>query len=286
MENILEVNSIFKKYNAFSLEDIRFHLPKGYIMGLVGPNGAGKTTIIKSVVNAINVDSGTVKVFGLDAKADEIKIKERLGYISDEIYFSDTWSAKDINTIMKRLYSSWDSRAFTRYVRRYDLPMDGQIHTYSSGMKTKLMLSAVFSRDTRLLVLDEPTSGLDPVMRDEFLTLIKEYIGDGERSVLYSTHITTDLEKTADYLTFVNDGRLVFSEETDALRETYYLIKDSLDVLDRIKNLCIGLRTNAYGFDALTTRDNLIKLPDTCVRQPASIDEIVVFFSLKGEGPQ
>jgi ABC-2 type transport system ATP-binding protein len=283
MKNILEVNSIFKRYNDFHLEDISFRLPKGYIMGLVGPNGAGKTTIIKSIVNAINIDRGNIKVFGLDIKTDEIKIKESLGYISDEIYFLDTWTAKDINTIMNKIYSSWDSRTFTKYANRNNLPMDKPIQGYSSGMKTKLMLSTVFSRDAKLLILDEPTSGLDPVMRDEFLTLIKEYIRDGERSVLYSTHITTDLEKTADFITFVNDGRLVFSEEIDTLKENYYLIKDSLDVLDNIKSLCIGIRKNEYGFEALTTRDNLNKIPNSCVRQPANIEEIVVFSSRKGE---
>ncbi len=134
-----------------------------------------------------------------------------------------------------------------------------------------------------MLILDEPTSGLDPVMRDEFLTLIKEYIRDGERSVLYSTHITTDLEKSADFITFINEGHLVFSEETDTLKENYFLIKDSLEVLDGIKDLFIGMRRHEYGFEGLTTRKNLSKMPASCIRQPAGIDEIVVFHNLKGE---
>jgi ABC-2 type transport system ATP-binding protein len=133
MENILEVNGIFKKYDNFCLKDINFHLPKGYIMGLVGPNGAGKTTIIKSIVHAVNIDGGAVKVFGLDVKTNEIKIKENLGYISDENYFSDIWTAKDINAMMKRFYDSWDSRAFTQYANRYNLPLNKPIKEYSSG---------------------------------------------------------------------------------------------------------------------------------------------------------
>jgi len=283
MDNILDVDRVSKKYNHFTLEDISFQLPKGYIMGLVGPNGAGKTTIIKAVVNAINIDGGAIKIFGLDAKTDEIKIKEELGYIADEIYFLETWTAKDVNLLMKHLYPSWDSRKFTSFLSKYGLPMDKPMKEYSGGMKTRLMLSAVFSRDTRLLLLDEPTSGLDPVMRDDFLTQIKEYIRDGERSVLYSTHITTDLEKTADYITFINEGRLVFSEEADSLKEKYYLIKGSLVAIEGIQELCIGIRTNEYGFEALTTRNNLIRLPGSCVRQPATIDEIVVFFGMKGD---
>ena len=282
MDNILEIKGIIKRYDSFSLNDISFNLPAGFIMGLVGPNGAGKTTIIKAIVNAINIDDGNIEIFGLDSKRDEIKIKESLGYISDACYFSENWTAKDVGTIMKRLYQTWNDGKYLDFLSRYNLPKDKILKEFSSGMKTKLMLATVFSRDTKLLILDEPTSGLDPVMRDEFLTLIKEYIRDGERSVLYSTHITTDLEKTADYITFVHDGRLIFTEEIDTLKERYVLIKDSLDVLDKAKPLCIGFRTNEYGFEALTIRSSLNEIPSSCVWQSANTDEIVVFYSLRG----
>ena len=282
MNNILEIKGIFKRYDSFILNDISFNLPAGYIMGLVGPNGAGKTTIIKAIVNAINIDDGNIEIFGLDSKRDEIKIKESLGYISDVCYFSENWTAKDVGTIMKRLYRTWNDGKYLDFLSRYTLPKDKMLKEFSSGMKTKLMLATVFSRDTKLLILDEPTSGLDPVMRDEFLTLIKEYIRDGERSVLYSTHITTDLEKTADYITFVHDGRLIFTEEIDTLKERYVLIKDSLDVLDKVKPLCIGFRTNEYGFEALTIRSSLNEIPSSCAQQAANTDEIVVFYSLRG----
>ena len=286
MENMLEVCGISKQYKGFRLENISFALPSGYIMGLVGPNGAGKTTIIKSIINAVNLDSGSVNIFGLNVHENEIRIKDKLGYISDTVYFLDEWTAKDVNLIMSKIHSSWRNTDFEKYMREFDLPTKKQIKDYSSGMKTKLMLASVFSRDTELLILDEPTSGLDPVMRDEFLTLIKEYIRDGRRSVLYSTHITTDLEKTADYITFINGGNLVFTDEIDILREKYYLVKDSLDALDGIIGSCIGIRRYDYGFEALVSRENLIKMPEACVRQSANIDDIVVFHSMKGERSQ
>ena len=200
------VKSIFKNYKQFSLENISFELPTGYIMGLVGPNGAGKTTIIKAIMNAINLNGGTIEVLGFDSVSSEIQIKESTAYIADSIYFSDTWTAKDVLWIMEKTYQTFDKTKYLDYLERYRLPVNKPIREYSSGMKTKLMLAAAFSRETKLLLLDEPTSGLDPVMRDEFLSEIKEYIRDGARSVLYSTHITTDLEKTADYITFINAG--------------------------------------------------------------------------------
>jgi len=252
-------------------------------MGLVGPNGAGKTTIIKSIINAINIDSGFVNVFGLDVKKNEIKIKEHLGYVSDSIYFMDDLTAKDVGFMMSKIYSSWNKRDFEKHLYEFAMPLTQPIKNYSAGMKTKLMLASVFSRNTKLLILDEPTSGLDPVMRDEFLMLIKDYIRNGERSVLYSTHITTDLEKTADFISFINNGKMILSENIDTLKESYYMVKDGLETLKDVTDLCIGYRKYDYGFEALITQKNLGKMPSTSISQPASIDDIVVFHSLKRE---
>jgi ABC-2 type transport system ATP-binding protein len=281
MNNILELNNVSKKYEDFYLDNISFHIPKGYIMGLVGPNGAGKTTIIKSIINAININSGVIRIFGLDIKTNEIEIKNRLGFVSDKNYFLDSWTAYDLNFIMKKVYPTWDGYKYTDMLERYNLPANKPINEFSSGMQTRLMLSTILSRNTDLLVLDEPTSGLDPIMRDEFLLLIKEYIKDGEKSVLYSTHITTDLEQTADFITFVNNGRLVFSEETDFIKETYLIVKGGLSALDGLKEHCIGFRVNEFGFEALMNKSKLSKNPDSCISQPASIDEIIVFYNKK-----
>lgn len=282
MSNAIRFKSIFKYYKQFSLENISFELPMGYIMGLVGPNGAGKTTIIKAIMNAINLNGGTIEVLGFDSVSGEIQIKESTAYIADSIYFSDTWTAKYVQWIMEKTYQTFDKTKYLNYLERYRLPVNKPIREFSSGMKTKLMLAVAFSRETKLLLLDEPTSGLDPVMRDEFLSEIKEYIRDGSRSVLYSTHITTDLEKTADYITFINAGRLVFSKDTDTLRESYLIVKDGLNAFEAVKDICIGYKTNEYGFEALIERKNANRLSPSCVKQPASIEDIVVFSSLKG----
>lgn len=282
MSDAIRVKSIFKHYKQFSLEDISFELPTGYIMGLVGPNGAGKTTIIKAIMNAVNLSEGTIEVLGFDSVSGEIQIKESTAYIADSIYFSDTWTAKDVLWIMKKTYQIFDKTKYLDYLEQYRLPVNKPIREYSSGMKTKLMLAAAFSRETKLLLLDEPTSGLDPVMRDEFLSEIKKYIRDGARSVLYSTHITTDLEKTADYITFINAGHLVFSKDTDTLRESYLIVKDGLNAFEAVKDICIGYKTNEYGLEALIDRKNANRLSPSCVKQPASIEDIVVFSSLKG----
>jgi ABC-2 type transport system ATP-binding protein len=282
MSDAIRVKSIFKHYKQFSLENISFELPTGYIMGLVGPNGAGKTTIIKAIMNAINLNGGTIEVLGFDSVSGEIQIKESTAYIADSIYFSDTWTAKDVQWIMEKTYQTFDKTKYLNYLERYRLPVNKPIREFSSGMKTKLMLAVAFSRETKLLLLDEPTSGLDPMMRDEFLSEIKEYIRDGSRSVLYSTHITTDLEKTADYITFINAGCLVFSKDTDTLRESYLIVKDGLNAFEAVKDICIGYKTNEYGFEALIERKNANRLSPSCVKQPASIEDIVVFSSLKG----
>lgn len=212
---------------------------------------------------------------------NEIEIKKRLGFVSDKIYFSEFWTAKDINSIMGKIHPDWDSRTFTEFLEKHNLPLEKSLKELSNGMQSRLVLSSVFSRNTELLVLDEPTSGLDPVMHDEFLTLIKKYIRDGEKSVLYSTHITTDLEKAINYITFINAGHLVFSEEADILRESYYIVKDSLDVLSKIRSLCIGISKNQFGFEALISQSDLRNIPNTCIRQPASIDEIITFYNRK-----
>lgn len=282
MSDAIRVKNIFKHYKQFSLENISFELPMGYIMGLVGPNGAGKTTIIKAILNAINLNGGTIEVLGFDSVSSEIQIKESTAYIADSIYFSDTWTAKDVLWIMEKAYQTWNKTKYLDYLERYRLPVNKPIREYSSGMKTKLMLAAAFSHETKLLLLDEPTSGLDPVMRDEFLSEIKEYIRDGARSVLYSTHITTDLEKTADYITFINAGRLVFSKDTDTLRESYLIVKEGLNAFKFVKDICIGYKTHEYGFEALVERQSADRLLPSCVKQPASIEDIVVFSSLKG----
>ena len=197
MTNYLEVTNLSKSFDSFQLHNISFTLPKGYIMGLIGPNGSGKTTTIKLILNMLKRTGGTVKVMGLDNIAEEQKVKSELGVVFDTNYFSDDWKVSQVEKSISVFYPNWDSQKFADMLRKFHIAPTKKVKELSKGMQMKLMLACAFSYDAKLLILDEPTSGLDPVSRDELLKILSEYIEDGEHSVLFSTHITGDLERAA-----------------------------------------------------------------------------------------
>ena len=197
----LSVTGTTKHYNSgFTLDDITFDLPAGYIMGLIGPNGAGKSTLIKLILNMIRRDAGRIQVLGLDAVGYEEAVKEQLGVVFDTSYFVDTWSVNKVERVMRGMYRTWHADLFDGYLRRFGLDRGKKVKELSRGMQMKLMLAVALSHDARLLILDEPTSGLDVLARDELMDILAAYIEDGERSVLFSTHITADLERAADFI--------------------------------------------------------------------------------------
>ena len=206
MENILEVKNLCKKYNGFELKNVNIELPKGMIMGLIGENGAGKSTTIKAILNVIGVDSGDINLFGLDAKKDDKKIKEDIGVVLDDSFLSEYLNPTDINKMMKNIYKNWDEKLYFKYIEDFKLPKDKISKDFSSGMKMKLKIAVALSHHPKLLILDEPTAGLDPVARSEILDIFQEFIQNEENSILVSSHITSDLEHIADYITFINDG--------------------------------------------------------------------------------
>ena len=211
MTNYLEVTNLSKSFDSFQLHNISFTLPKGYIMGLIGPNGSGKTTTIKLILNMLKRTGGTVKVMGLDNIAEEQKVKSELGVVFDTNYFSDDWKVSQVEKSISVFYPNWDSQKFADMLRKFHIAPTKKVKELSKGMQMKLMLACAFSYDAKLLILDEPTSGLDPVSRDELLKILSEYIEDGEHSVLFSTHITGDLERAADYITYISYGELYFT---------------------------------------------------------------------------
>jgi ABC-2 type transport system ATP-binding protein len=233
MNNALEVNNLSKKFKDFSIDSISFNLPAGAIMGFVGQNGAGKTTTIRLILNMLKRDSGEIKVFGLDNINDELEIKQNLGVIFDDLFFIEAWKIKDIEDAIKGFYKSWDSKLYRQYLDKFSLPSNKKIKDLSRGMKIKLMLAVAMSHNAKLLILDEPTSGLDPVARNELMDIFKEYIADGERSILFSTHITSDLEKVAGYITLIDRGRLFYSGNTHDLINSY-LIEKGIPSIDEI----------------------------------------------------
>ncbi len=225
MENILEVKNLSKKYKDFELEDISFALPKGMIMGLIGENGAGKTTTIKAILDIIRDYHAEIAVFGLDNRKDAKKIKEDIGVVLDDMFFPELLTAKDINCVMKDVYKNWDSKTYFQYLTDFSLPEEKPIKTFSKGMRKKLEIATALAHHPKLLILDEPTSGLDPIARNEVIDIFQDFIQNEECSILLSSHITTDLEHIADYITFINKGEILLSKTCDELLERYGIVK-------------------------------------------------------------
>ena len=284
MENILITENLSKKYEGFTLDEVSFQLPKGCIMGLVGENGAGKTTIIKLILNLIKKNSGSVQVFGLDNIENDPKIKNRIGVVLDESNFHDNLRPTDISIIMNNIYDNWDKGLFARYLDRFKLPKDKRVKDYSKGMKMKLSISVALSHNPELLILDEPTGGLDPVVRSEILDIFLDFIQNEEKAILFSTHITSDLDKIADYITFIHNGSIIFSESREELVDNYGIIKCGTNDFNTIdKNDIVGYRKNRFGYEILVTHKekNKYKYKDF-IMDNANLEDIMLFY-IRGE---
>ena len=280
MENILEINGLCKNYEGFSLKDVSFSLPKGYIMGFVGQNGSGKTTTIRSILNMAKADSGKISVFGLDSVKDTIAIKERLGVVFDSMYLAEHLTAKQIEKQLKPFYKDWNSKDFYAYLNQFKLPDNKKVGTFSKGMKMKFMIAIALSHKPDLMILDEPTSGLDPVARDELLDILSEYIQDENHGILFSTHITADVERIADYVTILHNGKVWFTGNKDELAEEYAVVKGAeSDIPSGMKEKMIGFHNYRNGFEALIKTEDAIGMPDELVCEKASIDEILVYIA-------
>lgn len=221
MENILEVNDLSKEYKDFRLDHITFSVPRGMICGMIGENGAGKTTTISCIMDILRPDSGDVRVFGMDYAHAAREIKERIGLVMDGLEQNPFLYVSDLDKIMKRLYRTWDSGRFQSYLKRFQLPADKKVKDLSKGMNVKLNFAIALSHDVELLILDEATSGLDPVMRDEILDLLQEFVTDENHSILISSHITSDLDKIADYILFIHEGKISFLKSREDIELNY-----------------------------------------------------------------
>lgn len=284
MENVLEIKNISKEYKGFSLKNVSFNIPKGFVMGLIGPNGAGKTTTIKAIMNLINLDSGEIYIFGEDIKKNEISIKDRIGFVYDDCCAFEDFTIRENKKIISKFYSKWDEEKFKYYLEKFELNENKKLKQLSKGQKMRFSLALALSHKAELLILDEPTSGLDPVFRSELLDILFEIIGEEEVSILYSTHITTDLEKLADYITFINNGKIEFSKEKDILLGEYFIVKGALDILNRdLEKELIGLRKTRYNFEGLTNNMRKLKelFGDKIIFEKATLDDIVVYYSKK-----
>jgi len=225
-------------------------------------------------------NTGEIKIFGLDNIKDELEIKQNLGIIFDDLFFIEMWTVKDTEDIIKEFYKLWDGKLYKQYLDKFSLPLNKKIKELSRGMKIKLMLAVAMSHNAKLLILDEPTSGLDPVARNELLDIFKEYIANGERSILFSTHITSDLEKVADYITLIDHGKVFYSGNTRDLINNYLIVRGTPDILStELKKNIIGLTINQSVFVGMIKSSILQDIPKEIVNGIPTIDEILIYIS-------
>jgi ABC-2 type transport system ATP-binding protein len=267
----LEVHGLNKTYPAFRLKDVSFALPKGYISGFIGPNGSGKTTTIKAILGITQPDSGEIK---------RSCRQEEIGVVMDAPFYVEDWTVSDVETYLSPFYPNWDGKAFAQYLKQFDLQRGKKIKALSRGMKVKIQLAVALSHGAKLLILDEPTSGLDPVARDEVCDILRTFVLDENRSVLFSTHITTDLEKTADYITFILDGQIVYAGAKDALLDQYARVTGGLGELSpEQKQLIIGYREHGTGFEGMVETTQIKKLPRSVLTEAINLDEIIIYMN-------
>ncbi|MGN0164766.1 MAG: ABC transporter ATP-binding protein [Lachnospiraceae bacterium] len=284
--NVLELKNVTKDYGDFKLDNVSITVPKGCICGFIGQNGAGKTTTIQLILDIIKKDSGDIKVFGKTMDKDAIEIKEKIGVVFDEMGFHDFLTPKEINTIMKNVYSGWNSEKFFNFLKRFGLPAGKKCGKFSRGMRMKLQIAVALSHDAEFLVMDEPTSGLDPIVRNEMLQIFQEYVMEENHSILLSSHITGDLERIADNVIFINKGRIILQGNKDEILENHGLLKCRKHEVECIdQKYIVAKRPSSFCTEVLVTdkEECMRKYTDMTMEQP-SLEEIMIFYVSRSSG--
>jgi ABC-2 type transport system ATP-binding protein len=250
--NVIQLRNLTKAYPHFTIDNVSLDVKQGYITGIIGPNGVGKSTLIKMMLGMIPPDSGSVKILGCEMPKQEADIKQRIGIVSDECFYYEHLTIRDSKKMIAPFYKKWNETKFNSYLEQFELSPMNKIQDLSKGMKVKFSLAVALSHEAELLIMDEPTSGLDPVFRRELLDLLADIMQDENNSIIFSTHITTDLDRIADYIAFINHGKLVFNESKDELFERYAIVKGESQLLDSdIRNQFVGIRETTVGFEGL-----------------------------------
>lgn len=285
-DNILEVKNVSKAFGTFKLENVSFNLPKGCIMGLIGENGAGKSTIIKLILDLIKKDTGDINIMGYDNLQIPTQERSKIGVVFDSVNFPENLDTASINKVMKNIYGNWNEEKFFSYVKQFELPeRKKKFNKFSKGMKMKLAIAVALSHNPQLLIMDEPTAGLDPIVRDEVLDILLDFIQNENNSVLISSHITSDLEKVADYITFIHHGKILLSEEKYLMTEQYVLLKCGNGEENILPAECVvGKKSNSFGCEVLADTSRLRHIPQQFVVSKPSIEEIMLFFTRNRKG--
>ena len=284
MTNAIEIKNLNKNYQDFQLKDVSFKVPKGSIVGFIGENGAGKTTTIKAMLNLVSRDGGTIKMLGMDTSKDEKKIKESLGVVMDGCNFHDNLKTGDISKMLNSIYKNWNAQLFQNYLKKFKLPGNKIIKEFSRGMKMKLQIAVALSHEPELLILDEATSGLDPIVREEILDVFMEFIQDEKHAILISSHITSDLDKIADYIVFIHQGEILLDQEKENLLSKMGVLKCGEEDFRKLEDgEYIRYRKNQFSFEVLVNDKAVIrkKYPEAVV-DGVTIEEMMLFY-IRGE---
>ncbi|WNS45135.1 ABC transporter ATP-binding protein [Paenibacillus sp. MMS20-IR301] len=284
MGNVIQLDHLSKSYDRFDLRDISLSVKEGFITGLIGPNGAGKTTLIRMMMGMTHPDQGSITMFGQNNQQHQAAVKERIGYVSDENIYYENLTIRQMKRIIAPFYARWDEDTYVKFQELFKLSPGKKIKDLSKGMKIKFSLAIALSHGADLLIMDEPTSGLDPIFRREMLELLSEHIQDEKKSILFSTHNTTDLDRIADYIVFINEGRIIFNEMKETLSEQYLLVKGKKELLDRdVRRWFVGLRESGLGFEGLIRNraEGEHYFKDTAICEQPTLEEIM-YFTVKG----
>lgn len=280
--NAIEVNHVSKCMNHFRIQDLHFSVPKGYITGFIGQNGSGKTTTIQLIMDIIRADHGEIKLF--DTANDVSEVKQRVGFVYDDLYMYENITIHQMQRFIAPLYHTWNDNLFERYRRKFQLPKKQKIKEFSKGMKMKTSLLFALAHDPELLIMDEPTSGLDPVFRRELMDLFQELMLESERTIFFSTHITSDLDRLADYILLIENGQIMLQKQITEIEDEFHLVKGTEEQLCKIgKELFVGVRESSQGFTALFqgNMEQITEVQDLVIEKPTLAD---IMYFIKNEG--
>ena len=280
IRNVIELQNVTKDYGDFKLDNVSFSVPEGSVCGFIGQNGAGKTTTIKLILDVIKRDAGELRLFGQDVNKDTASLREDVGVVFDEMGFHEFMTGRDINLMMKNIYKTWDEKAFFGYLKEFSLPSKKKCGAFSRGMRMKLQIAVALSHHAKLLVMDEPTSGLDPIVRNEMLHIFRDFVVEEDHTILLSSHITTDLEKLADEVVFINGGRIVLAGNKDEILESHGILKCRKDEVAKIsEGLIVSTEITDFGAEVLVNDRHVAgRLYPDMILETASLEEIMIFY--------
>lgn len=278
--NVIEVKDVSFQSSAFSINNLSFSIPQGFVTGFIGANGAGKTTIIRMIMDIIEPNHGHISIFGEPIANKPKWIKNKIGFVYSEVYFNQQWTAKKLEKMVSPFYTDWDSQAFKNYLEKFNLPFNEKIKHFSTGMKMKLSLALALSHHAELFILDEPTAGLDPIVRNEVLEILQSELLDEHKTLFISTHIISDLEKIADYLVHIKDGEVIMQGFRHQLQEQYSIVQgDNQDLDEELNRLFLYKEVKSTGFVGFTKQAQVFKElfgKKVNIKQP-TIEELMIY---------